>query len=38
MQFLGLSATARASFGLYSIGTEVNTLIDAQELCHDLFV
>ncbi len=37
MQFLGVSATARASFGLYNTRADVDTLIDALELCHDLF-
>ena len=37
MQFLGVSATARASFGLYNTRAEADVLIDALELCHDLF-
>jgi len=37
MDFLGVTATARASFGLYNTRDEVDTLIDALELCHDLF-
>ncbi len=37
MQHLGLSATCRASFGLYNTKDEVDKLVDALELCHDLF-
>ncbi|MEM0976743.1 MAG: cysteine desulfurase [Pseudomonadota bacterium] len=37
MDHLGVSATARASFGLYNTTEEVDALIDALELCHDLF-
>ncbi len=37
MQHLGLTATCRASFGLYNTEAEVDALIDALELCHDLF-
>ena len=37
MAHLGLSATCRASFGLYNTESEVDTLIDALELAHDLF-
>ena len=37
MQHLGLGATARASFGLYNTEAEVDALISALELCHDLF-
>ncbi|NNF71368.1 MAG: cysteine desulfurase [Rhodobacteraceae bacterium] len=37
MDHLGLSATCRASFGLYNTKEEVDVLIDALELCHDLF-
>ena len=37
MQHLGLGATARASFGLYNTPAEVDALISALELCHDLF-
>lgn len=36
MSFLGVSATARASFGMYNKVEEVDALIDALELCHDL--
>jgi cysteine desulfurase / selenocysteine lyase len=34
---LGLSATCRASFGLYNTTEEVDALVSALELCHDLF-
>jgi len=37
MDYLGVSATCRASFGLYNTEAEVDTLIDALELCHELF-
>ncbi len=37
MDHLGLTATCRASFGLYNTVGEVDTLIDALELCHELF-
>lgn len=37
MDHLGLSATCRASFGLYNTTGEVDTLIEALELAHDLF-
>ena len=37
MNFLGETATCRASFGLYNTRAEVDVLIDALELCHDLF-
>ena len=37
MQHLGVSATCRASFGLYNTKAEVDALISALELCHDLF-
>ena len=33
---LGLTATARASFGLYNTRAEVDALISGLELCHDL--
>ena len=36
MQHLGLTATARASLGLYNTPQEIDTLIDALTLCHDL--
>ena len=37
MQHLGVGATCRASFGLYNTEAEVDALISALELCHDLF-
>jgi len=37
MEHLGTPATCRASFGLYNTCEEVDVLIDALELCHDLF-
>ncbi|WP_323769988.1 cysteine desulfurase [Antarctobacter sp.] len=37
MDFLGVTATCRASFGLYNTNAEVDALIDALELAHDLF-
>jgi len=37
MEHLGLNATCRASFGLYNTKAEVDVLVDALELCHDLF-
>ena len=37
MTHLGVSATCRASFGMYNTRDEVDTLVDALELCRDLF-
>ncbi|MFW2542662.1 cysteine desulfurase [Primorskyibacter sp. 2E107] len=37
MDHLGVTATCRASFGLYNTREEVDVLIDALELAHDLF-
>lgn len=37
MQHMGLSATCRASFGLYNTKQEVDVFVDALELAHDLF-
>jgi len=37
MDHLGVSATCRASFGLYNTEAEVDALVDALELAHDLF-
>ncbi len=37
MEHMGLTATCRASFGVYNTKAEVDTLVDALELCHDLF-
>ncbi|OCX67014.1 cysteine desulfurase [Thioclava sp. SK-1] len=36
MQHLGVSATARASFAMYNTRAEVDTLVSALELCHEL--
>ena len=36
MASLGLNATCRVSFGLYNTNAEVDVLIDALELAHDL--
>jgi len=37
MQHLAVSATCRASFGLYNTKAEVDALVSALELCHDIF-
>jgi cysteine desulfurase/selenocysteine lyase len=37
MQYMGLSATCRASFAMYNTKDEVDKLIEALELAHDLF-
>jgi cysteine desulfurase / selenocysteine lyase len=37
MDHLGLTATCRASFAMYNTRAEVDALIDALGLCHDLF-
>jgi cysteine desulfurase/selenocysteine lyase len=37
MEHLGVNATCRASFGLYNTREEVDRLVEALELCHDLF-
>ncbi|WP_095589601.1 cysteine desulfurase [Actibacterium ureilyticum] len=37
MDHLGVTATCRASFGMYNTTQEVDTLVDALELCHELF-
>jgi len=37
MEHLGVSATCRASFGLYNTREEVDVLVDALETCHKLF-
>ncbi|PCD76788.1 cysteine desulfurase [Pseudothioclava arenosa] len=37
MEFFGVSATARASFGLYNTREEVDALVSALELCHEFF-
>ncbi|MBI6628359.1 cysteine desulfurase [Pontibaca salina] len=36
MDFLGISATCRASFGLYNTKAEVDVLVEALELAHEL--
>jgi len=37
MTHLGLTATCRASFGLYNTVEEVDVLVEALETCHELF-
>ncbi|MDV4166455.1 cysteine desulfurase [Rhodovulum sp. FJ3] len=37
MEHLGVSATCRASFAMYNTTAEVDALVEALELCHDLF-
>jgi cysteine desulfurase / selenocysteine lyase len=37
MEHLGVTATCRASFGLYNTKAEVDILIEALELAHELF-
>jgi cysteine desulfurase/selenocysteine lyase len=37
MTRLGLTATCRASFGLYNTTEEVDVLVEALETCHVLF-
>lgn len=37
MEHMGVSATCRASFGLYNTRAEVDVLVEALELCHELF-
>ncbi len=37
MEHLGVTATCRASFGLYNTPAEVDRLIEGLELCHELF-
>ncbi|MEH6645989.1 cysteine desulfurase [Sulfitobacter sp.] len=37
MEHLGLNATCRASFGMYNTTQEIDTLIEALELAHELF-
>ncbi len=37
MEHMGVGATCRASFGMYNTTEEVDVLVDALELCHDLF-
>ena len=37
MEHMGVTATCRASFAVYNTEAEVDALVDALELCHDLF-
>lgn len=37
MTHMGVTATCRASFGLYNTKAEVDALVSALELCHELF-
>ena len=37
METLGVGATCRASFAMYNTLAEVDALVDALDLCHDLF-
>jgi cysteine desulfurase/selenocysteine lyase len=37
MEHMGVPATCRASFGLYNTEAEVDVLVEALELCHELF-
>ncbi len=37
MDHLGVTATCRASFGMYNTESEVDTLVEALELAHELF-
>jgi cysteine desulfurase/selenocysteine lyase len=37
MEHLGVTATCRASFGMYNTIEEIDVLVDALELAHDLF-
>ncbi len=37
MEHLGVTATCRASFGLYNTVEEVDAFVNALELCHELF-
>ena len=37
MSHMGVGATCRASFALYNTPAEVDVLVEALELCHDLF-
>ena len=37
MAHLGVTATARASFGLYNTRDEIDRLVEALEFCHELF-
>ncbi|MGY6411922.1 MAG: cysteine desulfurase [Alkalilacustris sp.] len=37
MEHLGVTATCRASFGLYNTEAEVDALVEGLEFCHELF-
>jgi cysteine desulfurase/selenocysteine lyase len=37
MEYLGTTATCRASFAMYNTQADVDTLVEALELCHELF-
>ena len=37
MDHLGLNATCRASLGLYNTESEIDTLVEGLELCHEFF-
>ncbi len=37
MDHMGVTATCRASFAMYNTEAEIDTLVDALELCHELF-
>lgn len=37
MEHLGVSATCRASLAMYNTEAEIDTLVDALELCHEFF-
>lgn len=37
MEHMGVTATCRASFGMYNTEAEVDALVEALELCHELF-
>ncbi|KJZ20235.1 cysteine desulfurase [Loktanella sp. S4079] len=37
MEHMGVGATCRASFAMYNTAQEVDALVDALELCHELF-
>jgi cysteine desulfurase/selenocysteine lyase len=37
MEHMGVAATCRASFGMYNTEDEVDALVDALQLCHELF-
>jgi cysteine desulfurase/selenocysteine lyase len=37
MEHLGVTATCRASLGLYNTEEEIDVLVDALGLCHELF-